>query len=581
MLHPTREKSFEWLLAHAPEPLLIVEEEGNIAAANAAAGRLCGRAPDRLVGVALREILPDYESAWNATPRNAYSAAPPEPGAPSRQVLTLLPLTGAARKVEFVAGPYEEEERYLAVQLRDIGADEQALGVEQMLAGLYAIAAQGAPLTQVFERICRDLARILKLPMVAVARKQDTGAVTLDATSAETDLWAELQRLPERWDGTVAGNGPAGTALRTDTPTVRRVADAGFMPWRLAAQRSLIASVGAWPLVLSEGACTLMLCAAQDNVFELEENRRFVGRLVARLDDFLANHAQLLEQRLLARALECSGTGAFVTDLEGTILWSNEAFARLSGYSPQEIKGRNPRFLKSGRQGLRYYRELWSTIRSGKVWSGETVERDQDGVAYTVRQTISPVAMHDRVSHYLAMHDDISRQKAQQRRRELRQAVDPLTGLLTRAAFEEALRQALAEPGVSGELILASVRDFRRAVAARGSDVEELALATLGERVHACVEEPHLAACLAPGEFVLLLKGQGAHADVIERLRAEMDDPIPALGSEMPVDVRFGVARFPDEGQLLDELLRAADRQLADQPIAQAARRPPMPQAQA
>ena len=103
--------------------------------------------------------------------------------------------------------------------------------------------------------------------------------------------------------------------------------------------------------------------------------------------------------------------------LEGEIVWCNAAFGRLTGYPPAEVLGRNPRFLSSGRHGVRHYRDLWNTIRSGRVWRGETVDRDRSGTAFTALQTITPFGGDGKVTHYLAMYDDISRQTREDVRR--------------------------------------------------------------------------------------------------------------------------------------------------------------------
>src|SRR6185295_15230941 len=142
-------------------------------------------------------------------------------------------------------------------------------------------------------------------------------------------------------------------------------------------------------------------------------------------------------------ALESAGNAAFITDLDGTIRWCNKAFSALTGYPVGALIGENPRLLKSGEQGLRYYRELWGTIRAGKVWSGETVDRDCDGMTYTIRQTISPVAVAGRITHYLSIHDDVTRQKAARERLERAVAVDEATGLLTPAAFKAEVEDAI------------------------------------------------------------------------------------------------------------------------------------------
>ena len=82
-----------------------------------------------------------------------------------------------------------------------------------------------------------------------------------------------------------------------------------------------------------------------------------------------------------------------ITDAEGNIQYCNPSFERLTGYSRSEVIGRNPRFLKSGKQDAQFYRDLWTTIVGGGIWTGGFTNRKKDGTLYHAEGTISPI--HD------------------------------------------------------------------------------------------------------------------------------------------------------------------------------------------
>src|SRR5271157_1901502 len=118
--------------------------------------------------------------------------------------------------------------------------------------------------------------------------------------------------------------------------------------------------------------------------------------------------------RLQAAALEVAANGIVITDRSGAIVWANHAFTTMTGYSKEEVLGKNPRMLKSGQQPESYYAELWSTISSGKVWHGELVNRRKDGTTYTEEMTITPVSRDvgnpaDR--YFIAIKQDITERK--------------------------------------------------------------------------------------------------------------------------------------------------------------------------
>lgn len=116
---------------------------------------------------------------------------------------------------------------------------------------------------------------------------------------------------------------------------------------------------------------------------------------------------------LHAAALETAANGILITDRAGTILWSNPAFSLLTGYSREEVMGRNPRLLKSGLHDERFYRKLWATILSGETWRGEFANRRKDGTIYHDEHTIAPVRCRkSEITHFVAIMQDITARKA-------------------------------------------------------------------------------------------------------------------------------------------------------------------------
>lgn len=116
--------------------------------------------------------------------------------------------------------------------------------------------------------------------------------------------------------------------------------------------------------------------------------------------------------RLQASALESAANGIIITDRNGTILWVNPAFTNLTGYTPEEAIGQTPRILTSGRHERSFYQDLWETILSGRVWTGEMVNRRKDGSFYTEEQTVTPVRdERGQITHFIAIKQDITERK--------------------------------------------------------------------------------------------------------------------------------------------------------------------------
>ncbi len=118
---------------------------------------------------------------------------------------------------------------------------------------------------------------------------------------------------------------------------------------------------------------------------------------------------------LLTTALEEAANGIILVDKDGTILWTNPEFSRMTGYSKHEAVGQNPRILKSGSHDEEFYRHMWNTILSGKVWRGELLNRRKNGTLYYEDQVITPVIdQSGNITNFISIRKDISEQKKAQ-----------------------------------------------------------------------------------------------------------------------------------------------------------------------
>ena len=134
-------------------------------------------------------------------------------------------------------------------------------------------------------------------------------------------------------------------------------------------------------------------------------------------DQKLAQTQMLLQ----VTALEAAENGIVITDRKGNVEWVNPAFTRLTGFNREEALGKNPRILKSGKQSLEYYQNLWQIILSGKVWRGEMINRRKDGSEYYEEMTITPLVQPDGViTNFIAIKQDITKRKLAEE--QLRQA---------------------------------------------------------------------------------------------------------------------------------------------------------------
>jgi len=112
---------------------------------------------------------------------------------------------------------------------------------------------------------------------------------------------------------------------------------------------------------------------------------------------------------LQSTALECAANAIMITDVNGDIVWVNRAFSESTGYTSAEVMGRNPRFLKSGKQNREFYQGMWGTILAGNVWHNTIINRRRDGALNHEDLTITPIRDDSgTITHFIGIKQDIS-----------------------------------------------------------------------------------------------------------------------------------------------------------------------------
>ncbi len=148
--------------------------------------------------------------------------------------------------------------------------------------------------------------------------------------------------------------------------------------------------------------------------------------------DITAHKQAMEEQALVSAALEQSAELAVITDVDGTILYVNPAFERVTGWSRAEVIGQNPRILKSGRQDPAFYRRMWETLTAGRVFSATVQNRKKNGDLYVAEVAISPIRNAAGViTRYLGLQRDVTREhelEEQLRQSQKMDAIGRLTG---------------------------------------------------------------------------------------------------------------------------------------------------------
>ena len=105
-----------------------------------------------------------------------------------------------------------------------------------------------------------------------------------------------------------------------------------------------------------------------------------------------------------------------ITDLNGKMIYVNKAFEKASGYTKEELIGKNPRIFGSGKNSTKFWDKMWDTIASGKEWVGEVENQKKNGEPYFTQLLISPILDKEgKVSAYFAIHRDLTEKRTLER----------------------------------------------------------------------------------------------------------------------------------------------------------------------
>jgi diguanylate cyclase (GGDEF)-like protein/PAS domain S-box-containing protein len=213
--------------------------------------------------------------------------------------------------------------------------------------------------------------------------------------------------------------------------------------------------------------------------------------------------------RIAATAFE-SQEGMLITDANSAILQVNNSFTKITGYSLEEIIGKNPRILSSGRQDASFYAAMWGSINNTGAWEGEIWNRRKNGDVYPEHLTITAVKNADgAVTNYVATITDITLSLAAADEIKNLAYFDSLTGLPNRRLLQDRLQQALAScsrNGKEGAILFIDLDNFKDLNDAHGHEIGDLLLEQVGGRLIAGIRQGDTVSRLGGDEFVVMLE---------------------------------------------------------------------------
>ncbi|WP_298718794.1 EAL domain-containing protein [uncultured Oceanisphaera sp.] len=273
-----------------------------------------------------------------------------------------------------------------------------------------------------------------------------------------------------------------------------------------------------------------------------------------------------LNLQLAERVIEASLEGVVITDARGHIEFVNPAFTHTTGYSLEEVLGKTPAILSSGRHDASFYDSMWKTLQQKGYWRGEIWNRRKSGQLYLELLTIT--AIHDsdgNTSNYAALFSDITHIRENEDQIRKLAYYDALTKLPNRRLLEDRLDLAIRHAHRHQQrlaVVFIDLDHFKRVNDSLGHAAGDELLLDVSRRMNARLREDDTLARLGGDEFIVLLPDLSEPDEVIRIARRLLDaiaEPFRLKDQTFRIGCSLGVSLYPDDAADAEQLLHHAD----------------------
>jgi diguanylate cyclase (GGDEF)-like protein/PAS domain S-box-containing protein len=270
--------------------------------------------------------------------------------------------------------------------------------------------------------------------------------------------------------------------------------------------------------------------------------------------------------RLAAVVFGHAREGIMITAADGTIIDVNDTFSLITGYTRNEVLGRNPRFLGSGRHDRSFFTAMWRALLEKGHWYGELWNRHKNGAEYAEKLTISAViGAQGTTQQYVALFTDITLSTQHERELEHLAHFDALTMLPNRAVLADRLHQGMTEALRRGRGLAVCYLDldsFKVVNDAYGHDAGDHLLMAVASRMKKELREGDTLARIGGDEFVAVLLDRTDFVScsaILNALLSATAQPVRVKNCVLQVSASLGVTFYPQAEEVdAEQLLRQA-----------------------
>ena len=271
--------------------------------------------------------------------------------------------------------------------------------------------------------------------------------------------------------------------------------------------------------------------------------------------------------RLFQKVYEGSEEGIMVTDTNKAILLVNNSFTRVTGYTIDELRGKTPKFIASGKHDALFYSGMWESINVFGYWRGEIWNRRKNGEIFPEWLGISAVKdQSGKTTHYVGIFTDISDKKNAEQQIEYLSSHDALTGLPNLMLFKDRIGNAIALATRSNSkvaLINLDLDNFKLLNESFGHTAGDELLSSAAALLKSCLRETDSICRRGGDEFIITLTNMAdteAITTVVDNILKKVSSPSHLSDRIVSLSCSIGIAVYPDDGNNFDALMKQAGK---------------------
>ncbi|MDZ4202279.1 MAG: EAL domain-containing protein [Gallionella sp.] len=375
-----------------------------------------------------------------------------------------------------------------------------------------------------------------------------------------------------------AGQGPTGTAIREARPVVVNDYAKHPMtePWRARAEHYQLRGGISLPVIAHNFRGALMVYTDTVNFFDeevidllvkLSDNIAFA---LNKIHDNAVKKQQENQLKLSDQVFSSSAEAMLISDADNKIIRVNQAFSDITGYTPEEVIGKDPRILKSDKHDREFYHTLWHNLLLQGSWQGEMWNRRKNGEVFPEWSSINLVKDSEgKVINHFAIFSDLLQKKAVEELEHLKH-YDPLTDLPNRSLLEDRIGSAITHAGQYGRfigVIFLNLDHFHSVNDMFGHTGGDQLLVVTARRLAEVVSAGATVTRLSADTFVIALPDLNTSEEInriAELIAQKVYQPVDLGGEPVQLSARMGISVYPLDGDDAPTLMRCADSALAD-----------------